>query len=394
VELKFLIGRYAVLGGLLASHAMLFLWVRAAVATSGWSAPARRRGTAAIGLALALVGALNVVLLLQPVAWVDPPLLAQVGLLYPVAVWNIGAICSALTVLVSRAGRALAPALAARLPRLADPLPLDPGRRLLLKAAVGGVAAAPVVLSGYGAAHASMTYEVEEVDLPFGCPLRVVQLTDIHAGLYMTRREMRRYADRVNRLTPDLLVLTGDFVTDSLSYLPGCLAEMDRIQARYGAFAVLGNHEHYSGKLRDILAAFGGSRITLLQNAHRVIQTECGRFAVAGIDDLRAGRPDLAAALRGLDSGIPTMLLSHEPELFPEAARHGLPLTLAGHWHGGQIKMSLPGVDLSIAHLVSPYPEGLFRIGGSHLYVSRGIGTSGAPIRLNAPPEITLLHLT
>jgi predicted MPP superfamily phosphohydrolase len=281
-----------------------------------------------------------------------------------------------------------------RLARLADPLPMDPGRRRLLKVAVGGVAVAPAALAGYGAAYASMAYEAEEVDLPFGCTLRVAQLTDIHAGLYMTRREMRRYADRVNQFKPDLLVLTGDFVNDSLSDLPGCLAEMDRVQARYGAFAVLGNHEHLSGRLPDILTAFQGSRITLLQNTHRIIQTECGRFAVAGIDDLRTGRPDLVAALRGLEGGIPTLLLSHRPEIFPQAAARRIPLTVSGHWHGGQIKLSLPGVDLSIAHLMSPYPEGLFQIGGSHLYVSRGIGTSGAPIRLNAPPEITLFHLT
>jgi hypothetical protein len=91
---------------------------------------------------------------------------------------------------------------------------------------------------------------------------------------------------------------------------------------------------------------------------------------------------------------MPTILLSHQPEIFPQAARRSVPLTLAGHWHGGQVKMSLPGLDLSIAHLMSPYPEGLYRIGASHLYVSRGIGTTGAPIRLNAPPEITLFRLT
>lgn len=397
MELKFIISRFAVLAVLLASQGCLFLWVRGVIAASGWSQPTRRRLTAGVGLAFALFGALNLVVLLRPIAWVDPPLLAQVGLLYPVAVWNFGAIFSALAVLAIRAGRALAPAAVSRLPRLArlaDPLPVDPGRRRLLKAAVGGVAAGPVVLSGYGAAYASMAYEVEEVNLSFGCPLRVVQLTDIHAGLYMTRREMRRYADRVNRLKPDLLVLTGDFVTNSLSYLPGCLEEMGRIDARYGAFAVLGNHEHYCGTLPDIRAAFGDSRIVLLRNAHRILQTPCGRFAVAGIDDLRTGRPDLAAALQGLDRGIPMLLLSHQPEVFPEAASHEVPLTLSGHWHGGQITMRLPGLDLSIAHLVSPYPEGLFRIGGSHLYVSRGIGTTGAPVRLNAPPEITLLHLT
>jgi hypothetical protein len=87
-------------------------------------------------------------------------------------------------------------------------------------------------------------------------------------------------------------------------------------------------------------------------------------------------------------------LLSHRPEIFPLAARHGIPLTLAGHWHGGHIKLSLLGVDLSIAHVFTPYPEGLYRISDSRLYVSRGIGTTATPIRLNAPQEVTLFHLT
>jgi hypothetical protein len=87
-------------------------------------------------------------------------------------------------------------------------------------------------------------------------------------------------------------------------------------------------------------------------------------------------------------------LLSHRPEIFPEAAARGIPLTLAGHWHGGQVKLILPGQAISFAHFRTPYPEGLYRIEDSHLYVSRGIGTTGTPVRLNAPPEVTLFHLT
>jgi uncharacterized protein len=114
-----------------------------------------------------------------------------------------------------------------------------------------------------------------------------------------------------------------------------------------------------------------------------LVQTEAGPFAVAGIDDLRAGHPDLEAALHGLNSAIPTLLLSHRPEIFPQAAAHGIPLTLAGHYHGGQIKLSLPGRDISLAHLMTPYPEGLYRINASCLYVSRGIGTTFTPVRLS-----------
>jgi predicted MPP superfamily phosphohydrolase len=145
---------------------------------------------------------------------------------------------------------------------------------------------------------------------------------------------------------------------------------------------------------REIRAMFRQYPISLLHNAHRVILTDPGPFAVAGIDDLGAGRPDLDAALRGLDPSFPTILLSHRPEIFPWAAGHGILLTLAGHWHGGQIKLSLPGMDLSVSHLLSPYPEGLYQLNSCHLYVSRGIGTTFTPIRLNAPPEVTVIHLT
>jgi len=236
-------------------------------------------------------------------------------------------------------------------------------------------------------------YDVEELDLPFGHSLRVVQLTDIHAGIYMTREEIRRIAEQANALRPDLFVLTGDFISNSMVYLPGCLREMARLRSRFGTFATLGNHENMYGRLSDLQAVFTEYGIELLTNAHRVIQTARGAFAVAGIDDLQRGSPDLAQALSNLDSAIPTLLLSHYPEVFPQAADRGIPLTLAGHYHGGQVKLILPGKSISFAHFRTPYPEGLFRIKDSHLYVSRGVGTTFTPVRLNASPEITLFRL-
>jgi hypothetical protein len=166
------------------------------------------------------------------------------------------------------------------------------------------------------------------------------------------------------------------------------------VRARYGSFATMGNHEHWYGEIGYYRRFFEPSGIRLLQNEHQVIQTGEGPVAVAGIDDLRWGRPDLKAALRGIDPAVPTLLLSHRPEIFPDAARHRIPLTLAGHYHGGQVKLSLPGGDFSLAHLRTPYPEGLYGIGSSQLYVSRGIGTTFTPVRLNAPPEVTLFNLT
>jgi hypothetical protein len=325
-------------------------------------------------------------------------LAAQLFFFDPPAIWVFGSIFSALflllTQLVGKIGQMIIQLYRKYLNHQTVPIHVNLSRRHFIHAVVGGAAAAPLILSGYGAIYASKAYKVEELTLPFGHPLKVVQLTDIHAGIYMTPEMMRRYAEQVIALQPDVFVLTGDFISNSISFLPRCLEEMALVQARYGTFATLGNHEHWFGNMSELRTIFKQYGIQLLQNSHQLVQTEHGAFAVIGIDDLRNGHPDLSAALRGLDSVIPKLLLSHRPEILPQAAARGIQLTLAGHYHGGQIKLSLPGGDISLAHLRSPYPEGLYQIDASRLYVSRGIGTTFTPIRLNAPPEITLFHLT
>jgi len=394
---RFLIFRLVIFTIAAIAQGYLFARIRHAIRSSRHSNRFKFRAIFFVGSAMLVLFALNATIMTRRLPWVDPPALAQVGLLYPVAVWNFGSVFSAVVLFLVRAAGGLGRGVARILRRLSDKAtsaPVDLGRRRFLRIGAGSLATAPLVFSGYGAAYASKATDVQELSLPFGRSLRVVQLTDIHAGLYMTREQMRRYADLVNRLQPDLFVLTGDFISNSMSFLPGCVEEMARVRARYGTFATLGNHEHWFGQPREIRAVFHRHNIRLLDNAHQVIPTEQGSFAVAGIDDLRSGRPDMEAALRGLDGSMPTLFLSHRPEIFPRAARRGIPLTLAGHWHGGQIKLNFLGIDLSIAHALSPYPEGLYRINESHLYVSRGIGTTATPIRLNAPPEVTLFHLT
>jgi len=381
----------------LLAQAYLFARIRQAILSSNRSVRFKSRAIGLVAVAMGLIFAFYAYLLFSHIPWVNPPMAAQFGLLYPVAVWNFSSIFSALLLALAQVAGRLGRMIAGLVRGQADPVALAPvnlSRRRLLQAGMGGLAAAPMLLAGYGAAYAGKAYEIKELSLPFGQPLRLVQLTDIHAGIYMTRQDMRRYADQVIALQPDLFVLTGDFISNSMAFFPGCVEEMARVRARYGIFATLGNHEHWWGRPNEIQAIFRQHRISLLTNAHVVIPAEQGSFAVAGIDDLLVGQPDLEAALRGLDTAIPTLLLSHRPEIFPQAAAHGIPLTLAGHWHGGQIKLSLPGGDISMAHLRTPYPEGLYRINASRLYVSRGIGTTFTPIRLNAPPEVTVFHLT
>jgi predicted MPP superfamily phosphohydrolase len=395
--MKFATLRLAILTLAILAQLYIFARARQAIRSSHRSDRFKSRAICLMGLAIGLLFVLNWYILTRPIPWVDPPRAAQFGLFFPPAMWSLGSLFSALLLLLTQIATWLG-RIGVRLYRrtLAQPAtdPVNQGRRRFLKAGVGGLAAAPFLLSGYGAAYACRACDVRELTLSFGRLLRVVQLTDIHAGIYMTPEQIRHYADQAIALQPDLFVLTGDFISNSTLFLPGCLEEMIRVNARYGTFATLGNHEHWYGRLSEIQTIFRKYRIPLLQNAHRVIQTERGPFALAGIDDLRSGHPDLEEALAGLDPVIPTLLLSHRPEIFPRAAAHGIPLTLAGHYHGGQIKLRLPGGDVSIAHLMTPYPEGLYRINSSHLYVSRGIGTTFTPVRLNAPPEITLFHLT
>lgn len=376
----------------------IYLIIRAHKFIRGWHRSDHFKAgfICAAALATSLLFAMNLYLTYRPIPWEEPPLAVQTILFYLPAVWSLGAIFSAVLLCLMQVVGGLG-RMAVRLHRspagqtAAQSVNLS--RRRFLQAAVGGVATVPLILSGYGAAHGGTAYDTRELTLPFGRLLRVVQLTDIHAGIHMTPRQMRRYVEQVSALQPDLFVLTGDFISNSAVFLPGCLAEMARVRARYGTFATLGNHDHWYGDLSEMQALFRQHRILLLRNAHQVMQTEHGPFAVAGIDDLQAGYPDLGAALHGLHADVPTLLLSHRPEIFPQAAARGIALTLAGHYHGGQIKLSLAGRDISLAKFLTKYPEGLYNIKASHLYVSRGIGTTFTPVRLNAAPEVTLLHL-
>lgn len=395
--LPFATFRLTILSLALLAQIYLFVRARRAIRSSRRSDRFKSRAVGVAGAAICLLFVANLYILFRPIPWADPPAAVQIILFYPPVVWNLGSLFSALLLVLGQIAGFLvrwAVQLARLLTRLPAPAPVNPDRRLLLQAGTGGLFAVPLLLSGYGASYVGRRGDVRGLTLPFGCPLRVVQLTDIHAGIFMNRRQMRYYIDQVIELQPDLFALTGDYISNSLSFLPGCLEEMARVRARYGTFATLGNHEHWYGSLIELRTIFRRYGMPLLNNEHRLIRTERGLFAVIGIDDLRTGEGNLETALYGLDPAIPGLLLSHRPEIFPRAASLGIPLTLSGHYHGGQIKLGLPGAGISLAHLRTPYVEGLFTIGAARLYVSRGIGTTFTPVRLNAPPEITLFNLT
>jgi predicted MPP superfamily phosphohydrolase len=232
--------------------------------------------------------------------------------------------------------------------------------------------------------------------------LTIVQLTDIHAGPFMTADDLGSYVEAVNRLKPDLIALTGDFVSFRRGEAAGCVEGLAGLKAHYGVFACLGNHDFYARAQDDLTAGFAAHGVRLLRNEAVTIPIGNSRLAVLGIDDLRWGRPNLARAMRAANQGSAEVriLLSHRPEIFPRAARRGIDVTLAGHYHGGQIKL-FPGRESpSIANLLTEYAEGLFHLSpgerpgakDSILFVSRGIGVTALPIRFNCPPQIA--HLT
>ncbi|CBE70200.1 membrane protein of unknown function [Candidatus Methylomirabilis oxygeniifera] len=400
--LRFILLRSIIFGILIASQLYLFVRGDRALRLSPWSP--RRKTLLRLVLSGFFVSTLiiYVAFLSQWAPLEHPSPLILYTLIYPTAIWSFGSLFSSLLLLLANLSGYGVRWFRSRVGSQANASapPLDPSRRIFMQTSLGALAAAPILISGYGASYASSGGEIEEVHLslgsthPFDRPLKVVQISDIHSGLFMTPARMRQSVEAIRQLEPDLFLMTGDFISNSPADLPPCIKELARVKSRYGSFAVLGNHEHWYGEIEQIIAAFEGAGISMLHNAHRVVETDRGSIAVAGIDDLRVGRPDLGRALNGLNPTLPTLLLSHRPEIFPQAAARNIGLTLSGHYHGGQVKVSALGLSVSLAHLLSSYPEGLYRLGKSHLYVNRGLGTTGTPVRVNASPEITLFHLT
>ena len=223
--------------------------------------------------------------------------------------------------------------------------------------------------------------------------LTVCHISDLHFGPYVGIREGRAVADVLMDLKPDIVVITGDHVTR----LTGREIEivMDvypAIKAPLGAYAVLGNHDHWTDPpgLETLIRRAG---LTLLRNENVAIELAGERLYVAGVDDVWEKQDDLPLALNGVPEESCAILLAHEPDFADEAAVDGrVVLQLSGHSHGGQIR--LPGVGaLRLPNLGRKYPEGLFSMGKMQLYVNRGIGVVTPPVRINCPPEVTVLEL-
>jgi predicted MPP superfamily phosphohydrolase len=276
----------------------------------------------------------------------------------------------------------------------------DPERRLLLQRVLG--AAAATVSAGLGVLalrEGTRRVQVREVEvtlprLPKALDgFTIVQLTDIHVGGQTIHRAfIEEMVATTNSLAADVVAITGDLVDGSVDELREHVAPLAELQARQGVYFVTGNHEYYAG-VTEWLAHLPTLGVRPLRNERVSVGNGTHSFDLAGIDDwsargLPGHGPDLARAVEGRDGGRELVLLAHQPRAIHEAAKHGVGLQLSGHTHGGQIWPWNFAVKLQ-----QPYVAGLARHKETQLYVSRGTGYWGPPMRLGAPAEITRIKL-
>lgn len=219
---------------------------------------------------------------------------------------------------------------------------------------------------------------------------RIVHLSDIHHSPFTSKEQIERAVDTANRLKPDIVALTGDYISHDRQYAAPCAELLGALRARYGVFAVLGNHDHWTDAalITDLFRAEG---ITVLVNQGMRFELNGEAFWLAGVDDTMVGLEDLPLALAGARDSEMKLLLAHNPIILRRAARAHVDLVLSGHTHGGQVK-------LRSERSPSGRPRrrllrGLGRQGETQIYVTRGLGTVVLPIRYGCPPEVSLLEL-
>jgi len=220
--------------------------------------------------------------------------------------------------------------------------------------------------------------------------LRVVQLSDIHHSPFTSREQIERAVETANSLQPDIVALTGDYVSKERGYAAPCAELMGRLRARHGVFAVLGNHDHWTDAalITDLFRAEG---ITVLINQGIRFEKDGEALWLAGVDDTMVGLEDLPLALAGSKEAELKLLLAHNPIILRRAARAGVDLVLSGHTHGGQVTLR-PEKGAS-GRPRRRLLKGLGNLGETQIYVTRGLGTVVLPVRFGCPPEVSLLEL-
>jgi uncharacterized protein len=219
---------------------------------------------------------------------------------------------------------------------------------------------------------------------------RIVHLSDLHHGPLTSQDQILRAVELANSLEPDMIALTGDYISHERQYAAPCAELVGRLKARFGVYAVLGNHDHWTDAalITDLFSAEG---IKVLINEGMRFEQRGATFWLAGVDDTMVGLEDLPLALAGARKDEMKLLLAHNPIILRRAARAGVDLVLSGHTHGGQVTVRTERSESGRPR--RRLLRGLGRRGQTQIYVTRGLGTVVLPIRYGCPPEVSLLEL-
>ena len=274
-------------------------------------------------------------------------------------------------------------------------------RRDVLRLIAGTGAAVPIAAAGFAVFVERTNFEICETAVNVkGLPreltgLRLLQLSDIHLGPYLSVKTFAKVIDAANELKANLVFVTGDLITGEGDPLDDCLSQLVRLKGDAPTLGCLGNHEAYAGAVEYTTTKGARLGIEFLRNRARKIRMGSAVLNIAGVDyEPFSQRSNYLRGKAMVEAGAVNLLLSHNPDVFPVAAAQGYDLTLSGHMHGGQVTCEFLSPALNPAKILTPFVRGLYRDGDRACYVTRGIGTLGVPARLGARPEITLLTLT
>lgn len=271
-------------------------------------------------------------------------------------------------------------------------------RRGFVRLAGNAAMAAPLAVMGFGVL-ARHQFRLIEMDVPIpGLPkdldgLRLVQISDIHMGPYLSERELERAVDMANEQRAQVALVTGDLISTAEDPLDVCLRQLRRLRAEAGVLGCLGNHEVYSRKEDEAERKGAALGLEFLRKKARALRFGDATLNVVGVDYQRMGVKRLPGVEKLVAPGAANILLSHNPNAFDMAAPMGFDLTIAGHTHGGQIAVEILDQTLSPVRFSTPYIYGLFRKERSALWVTRGLGTVAVPARIGAPPEVAVIRL-
>lgn len=223
--------------------------------------------------------------------------------------------------------------------------------------------------------------------------LRIAHLSDLHLSEVVSEDYIMQAMQATMQQQPDLILLTGDYVTHGRRYIPGIARTVGTLTAPLGVYASIGNHDHWSGGLDELIHRFEAEGIAVLRNSNTQLNV-AGELWLAGIDDVLEQADDLEQAMHGIPSTATTILLAHEPDFADQAAQAGVALQLSGHSHGGQVNIPLIGTPI-LPSYSRRYPSGLYRVPGSttQVFTSRGIGLVRPAVRFNCRPEVAILRL-